>query len=101
MKWWQRNGVEPKVPVVSKGFDVIVAYADLPVGVSDDNGERQVVVERGVGCGEVELSERGFSNIKLDCEWAEADPEDERGKKEYEEGDEGSRENAAEVAPET
>jgi len=70
-------GVESLALVVSVGLDAVVVDADALVGVPDGDVEGEVVVERVVGGGEVELGERGVGDAELHLVGAEEEPEDE------------------------
>ena len=77
IKRCQKLCTKPLVLEEYTGFDVIIVYANLFVGVSDIDVESEIVVERvGVG-GEVELCKRSVSDVKVDSVGAKDEPEDE------------------------
>ena len=77
IKRCQKLCTKPLVLEEHTGFDVIIVYANLFVGVSDIDVESEIVVERvGVG-GEVELCKRSVSDVKVDSVGAKDEPEDE------------------------
>ncbi|KAF5473491.1 hypothetical protein F2P56_010099 [Juglans regia] len=77
VKWGKRHRTKPLIFEIGPGFDAIVVYADLFVGVSNVDVEGKVVVERVIVGGEVELGKRGVGDMKLDPVGADDEPEDE------------------------
>lgn len=91
---WRRSQChesKPLQPIVSNGFDAVVVKANPSVGVSDSDVEREVVVESVGGVGEIELGESGISDEEFRLFLKEDQPE-------YEEGEEGTQEDAVEQA---
>ena len=79
IKRCQKLCTKPLVLEEYTGFDVIIIYANLFVGVSDIDVESEIVVEGvgvGVGVGgEVELCKRSVSDVKVDSVGAKDEPE--------------------------
>ena len=59
-------------------MDGIVIYANPLVGVSDGDVEVQIVLEIVVG-GEIELCQRGISDVEFEVVGANKEPEDDGG----------------------
>lgn len=77
IKRCQKLCTKPLVLEEYTGFDVIIVYANLVVGVSDIDVESEIVVERVSVGGEVELCKRSVSDVKVDSVGAKDEPEDE------------------------
>lgn len=97
VKRGESDRAEPLALIVGSGFDAIVVDAELLVRVSDGEVEGKVVVEVAVG-GEVELSECGVCDVKLDTVRFNYEPEDEEGEAHEDDGGEDELEDEAEDA---
>ena len=80
------------------GLDAVVVDADLLVGVSDGDVEREVVAELVV-LGEVEGGEAGVVDVEPEAVGAEDEPEDEDGEADGDDDGHDDLEYAAEDAP--
>ena len=80
IKRCQEHRTKPLAVKECIGFDAIVVYANLFVGVSDSDVEGEIVVEGGGVVDEVELGERGVGDIEVNPVGAKDEPEDEDGK---------------------
>lgn len=78
IKWCQTHRIKSLAFIISTGLDGIVIYANPLVGVSDGDVEVQIVLEIVVG-GEIELCQRGISDVEFEVVGANKEPEDDGG----------------------
>lgn len=72
------DGGESLAAVERACLDYVVVNPDPLVGVANRHVEGEIVQERVVGGGEIELGEGGVVDVEFDGVWSENEPEDER-----------------------